>query len=254
MYQVPKEYTQNLKNQIDLALKSQDHNPIAAFDADGTCWFSDVGRDFFSHQSEHKFFAGNNQYTWDHYKALEEKDMEAALLWMSQILNGLKVEDVRAFGEDCIKWSVPNYVAFTKEIIDHLHKRGVAVYIVTASVKWTVEAGAKYFGIPEERVIGVTTKIKEDGTFTAEQDGPVTWYEGKVKGLLEKTNGKKPFYVSGNTMSDVPMMKSSTAFKVVINSVTPEDSIYQSEVEALNVAKKENWNYLDYRSGEFHTP
>lgn len=252
MYQVPKEYTQNLKNQIDLALKSQDHNPIAAFDADGTCWFSDVGRDFFSHQAEHKFFAGNDTYDWGDYKAIEEsKGMEAALLWMSQVLNGLKLEDVRAFGEDCIKWSVPNYVAFTKEIIDHLHDRGVDVYIVTASVKWTVEAGARYFGIPEQRVIGVTTKIDGNGILTDQQDGPVTWYEGKLKGLLEKTGGKKPFYVSGNTMSDVAMMRASTAFKVVISSVTPEESIFDSEMEALKVAKSEGWNYLDYRDGDF---
>ncbi len=249
MIHPPKYYTKHIKNEIQNALKDPKANPIAAFDADGTCWFSDVGRDFFDHQINKNFFSGPS-YNWEDYKKREDVDIKVGLLWLAEILENFSLDEVRKFGDEFNQEIRPNFIKHQKEIIKFLKEQDVEVYIVTASVKWTVEAAALEMGIKRENVIGVETEVK-DGVITSIQKGHMTWKEGKVKALLDHTNGKIPFFVSGNTTSDVPMMKISSHLRQVIRSVDEKSEIFSSEAEALKIAKIEGWNYLDYTTGEF---
>ncbi len=246
---VPENYTSLIKKNIETALKDSTANPIAAFDADGTCWFSDVGRDFFQHQIDKNFFS-KGSLTWDDYQKEEDKDITKGLFWLAEILEGLSLEEVRRFGDSFNQEVRPSFIEHQKEIIKFLIEQNVQVYIVTASVKWTVEAAALELGIPRENVIGVQTEI-ENGIITKKQKGHLSWHEGKVNALLEHTNGKKPFFVSGNTTSDVPMMKISTHLRQVVRSVGPDSEIVNGESKALNIAKENGWHYLDFTKKEF---
>ena len=48
------------------------------------------------------------------------------------------------------------------------------------SIKWAVEAAAQLYKIDYDHVIGVTVKVTDE-FLTDEQDGPVTYREGKWK-------------------------------------------------------------------------
>ncbi len=248
MNTVPEAYTNLIKENIETALKDPAVNKIAAFDADGTCWLSDVGRDFFDYQIKENYFSGP-PLTWEDYQKEEDKSMERGLFWLAEILAGLQLDELRKFVDGFNKSVRPTFIEHQKEIIKFLIEKGVRVHIVTASVKWTVEAGALDLGIPYENVIGIETEV-ENGIITPKQKGPLSWQSGKVDALLARTNGLKPFFVSGNTMSDYPMMQLSTHLRQVIHSATPEDSIYKSEHEALTLAKQHGWHYFNFISGE----
>lgn len=249
MHTVPKEYTNLIKKNIENALADPNANPIAAFDADGTCWFSDVGRDFFDYQIKENFFV-DQPYTWTDFQKEEDKDIKRGLFWLAEILAGFSLDEVRNFGDKFNRNIRPNFIEHQKEIITFLIEKSVEVYIVTASVKWTVEAAALELGIPRNNVIGIQTET-EDGIITGKQKGHLTWREGKVDALLAHTNGRKPFFASGNTTSDVPLMETATHLSQVMHSAHPRDIIFNSEKETLSIAKEKGWHYLDYINSEF---
>lgn len=249
MKTVPEAYTNLIKENIEAALKDPDANKIAAFDADGTCWFSDVGRDFFDYQIEKNYFTGPS-LTWADCRAEEAKSMARGLFWMAEILAGFRLDDLRDVVAAYNKVVRPTFIEHQREIIRFLLEKGVKVYIVTASVKWVVEAGLLELGIPHENVIGIETEVV-DGVITKKQKGHLSWQAGKVDALLSHTGGLKPFFVSGNTMSDYPMMQLSTHLRQTIRSAKPGDEVYDGECTALTHAKENKWHYLDYTKGEF---
>jgi phosphoserine phosphatase len=173
------------------------------------------------------------------------------LLWLAQILKGFHIDEVRAFTKEFNQNMRPLFIGHQKEIISFLKSKGVEVFIVTASVSWTVEAAAAEMGIDHNHIIGVETHIK-DGVITDEQKGHMTWAEGKVTALLDRTNNQKPFFVSGNTMSDVPMMHLSSHIRQLIHSAEEGHGVFESEMKALEESKKHAWRFFDFKSGEYN--
>ena len=245
MFSPPQEYLNNLKMRITEALKNPKTNPIAAFDADGTLWFSDVGRDFYDFQIKHDYFPQGTSYTWEDYNAIEAKGLEHGLTWLGRILAGEDLENLRQKVTLFNKEYPPNYVNEQKELIKFLKEQGVRVMIVTASISWTIEAAALEFDIPPEDIVGIRTKL-DDNVITDKVHYPISWAEGKVDALLEATGGKKPFLASGNTTSDMFMVDMATDLKLVIHGSKPGDMIYDSEVKAVSMAKEKGWDYIDY--------
>ena len=229
-----------IKIAIDEALESSDHQPIAAFDADGTLWEDDMGEKFFLYQSEKKLLPNLPEDPWQHYLDMHDTEPVKAFLWLAQVNAGQKLQTVREWGDQCVKDLPPSIFNFQKEIIAHLHSRDVEVYVVTASAKWAVEPAAKLYNIPVDRVIGFQTKII-DGMITEDQVGASTWREGKVDGLLEATGGKKPFFCSGNTMGDYELVKSATALRLTLRSADETNVNYETEQELLKHAKDNGW-------------
>lgn len=249
MYNPPKEYLEALKKDILEALKNPKTEPIAAFDADGTIWFSDVGRDFFDYQIETNYFPGGKSLNWEDYQKVEDLNMERGLCWLGEIFEGEHIDALRVKVNEFHLKKKPVYIPLQKELIKFLKDNGVQVYIVTASIGWTIEAGAKELGLEPKDIIGIKTEIK-DGIITNKTMKPVSWAEGKVDALLEATDGKMPFLVSGNTISDCHMIELSTHFKQVIHGVDDTSVIYETEKLALEKAKKEGWHYVDYMNNE----
>lgn len=229
---------------IDLALDAG-AEPIAAFDADGTLWDMDMGEHFFHYQIEKKLLKDLPPNPWDFYWEWHERDTKAAFLWLAQINKGVPIETVRQWSQDCTNNTKVPVFSGVRKLIDHLHKRNVQVYVVTASIKWAVEPGAALLGIPRDNVIGIKTKVK-DGIVTDEQEGPITWREGKVLGLFEAT-GKKPFLCAGNTMGDLALLENATHLRVVNAAVAEDHSNYSTERELIAVAKKHGWFHHVYR-------
>lgn len=219
---------------------------IAAFDADGTLWNTDLGESFFKYQIKNcplPAFQTLNEDPWIHYRRWKESgDPRPAYLWLAQINSGQSISKVREWAASNVREMSPLPVfEAQRELIAFLKKNDVEVYVITASVKWSVEAGAEIFGIPEKNVIGVATQI-ESGIITEKQSGLITYRDGKPAALLEHTNGVRPFLCSGNTTGDLNLLKAATHLALAVQSTQPEGSeLFKTEMALQKEAEANNW-------------
>lgn len=250
MYKLPTKKLEQIKNAIHQAIENLSTPPIAAFDADGTLWATDMGESFFKYQLSNNFINGLPKDPWLHYKKMHKENPRAAYLWLAQINAGKSLKDVRECAQRCLL-NHPNLELFSgqKEIIKYLQSLGAKIYIVTASIKWAVEPAAALYDIPYENVIGVQTRVEND-LVTTEQLGPITWREGKPEGLLQATNGIKPFFAAGNTPGDLSLLECSTHIRFALNSASPEHPLYKSEKKLQDIAKEKGWFFHSFNMTE----
>jgi len=239
-----REKIHQLKNAIDQALAAG-ASPVAAFDADGTLWDTDLGEAFFKYQIQKRLLPTLSDQSWSEYKLMHDLDAQKSFLWLAQINAGREVSEVRRWAEAAVESFSPLPIFnHMQEIIQFLHQRNVNVYIVTASIKWAVEPGAKHFGIPAENVLGVKTAVK-NGVITDEQDGVITWHEGKVTALLEATKDIAPMFSAGNTVGDLALLKAATHARLVNVAAPKDDRNYESEQKLLKIAHQHGWFFYD---------
>lgn len=243
--EMPKELIDQVKQAIDLALFEAPKPAVAAFDADGTLWDTDMGENFFLYQIKEKLLSGLPPDPWDHYwKLKKEVSPKVAYLWLAQINKGVPIQTVRQWSLDCVDRLRPLPIfPGQKDIIDHLHDRGVEVFVVTASIKWSVEAAAALYGIPQDRVLGITTKIEND-LITDVQDGPITWREGKVEGLLQAIGDRKPIFASGNTTGDLALLESASHVRLAMAASDKTSDLFKDEMQLIDIAKDRDWFYF----------
>ncbi len=221
---------------------------IAAFDADGTIWNYDVGEAFLKYQIEHSLVDLPTD-PWDFYvKEARKKDHSHILLWLAQINQGRCLKDVRSWAKACYLQN-PNFPLFEsqKRLIEIFHQNNIEVYIVTASIKWSAEPAALRVGVKPQHVLGVETTIDSQGFLTQEPNGPISQGKGKVEKLLLATKGKKPFFCSGNTSGDLPLLEIATHGKLAVSGAArPDDTIWEAEQELKEIAKKNKWFTHDF--------
>ena len=217
--------------------------PKAAFDADGTLWPSDVGREFFQYQIEKDLLKDkivNPRVQFEDIK--KNKGKRQALIWLARILSGFSLEQVQEWVRQFLKNNPPQGFLFQKKIISWLQDKNVQIFVVSSSLKWILDPAVCVFNIPAENVIGVQTVVK-NGTITDELVVPVPIQEDKVSALYQKTNGEPPLFSSGNTLSDHALLKSATTARLVVSTAKQQDTNYVSERKLLQIAKKNNWFY-----------
>lgn len=229
---------------IDKAL-DDGATPVAAFDADGTLWNTDVGQNFFEYQIQNKLVPLPDK-AWDHYEKMQDINPREAYLWLAQVNKGKSLEEVHRWARESLERFGPTPLFDHQQtIINHLLSKDVEVYIVTASIKWAVDPASALYAIPTENVVGVTTKISA-GLITDLQGGPVTYREGKVEGLLEATGGQKPFFCSGNSTGDLHLLEAASHIAFVNSAAREDEETYESEMELLGLAKERGW--FSYRT------
>jgi len=233
-----KDYSEQLWLEIQTWIKKsvEAGNAIAAFDADGTLWDTDLGENFFQYKIDHKLVKLPAN-PWDHYRQLKKQnnDPRSAYLWLAQICEGQKIETVKDWAQKAFETLKP-YPIFSeqKKLIDLLLKNNVKVYIVTASVRWAVEPGARALGLSDENVIGIETAI-ENGLVTTKQKGIITYRQGKTDALLEKTNGLKPFFSSGNSEGDIELLEGATEMALAVSAASRDDQLFKSESKLFQI-------------------
>jgi HAD superfamily phosphoserine phosphatase-like hydrolase len=239
----PIEKMLQLKDAIRLGL-AEGAAPIAAFDADGTLWGTDVGENFFQFQIDRQLVPLPED-PWAAYEGMKEKSHPEAYLWLAQILKGRPLKEVRDWAREAVA-SYPGGLPvfpWMRDLITFLREAGVEIYVVTASITWAVEPAAALLGIPADRVVGVETAV-ENGLVTANQHGPITWREGKVEGLLQRTQGRRPFFAAGNTMGDFQLIECATHIHVVNATVARGHENYATEQELARLGGERNWHVL----------
>lgn len=222
--------------------------PIAAFDADGTLWDTDIGENFFKFQARNKL-VDLPEDPWEYYDRWHKVDAIPAYLWLAQINAGKPLAEVRAWAAQAVEeysrhGGVPIF-PHMRDLIGFLKTEGVRVLVVTASVKWAVEPAAALLDIPHEDVVGIVTAVDRDGIVGRDAGGPVTWREGKVDGLMGRTHGAKPFLAAGNTMGDFFLIQQATHVPFAHTASPLSSGIHATERELISEAIKRGWYYLD---------
>ena len=237
----PQEFWTDLSKALDRTLKNN-VKPVAAFDADGTLWDTDLGESFFKWQIKNCQLPNMPTDPWKHYRDMKASgDPRPAYLWLAQINQGQTIQQVRAWASEAVK-SYGELPIFDEQrkLIQWLQKNAVEIYVITASVKWAVEPGAKIFGIPEDHVLGVASKVDSKGLVGTEQDGLITYREGKPA-ALKATTGQFPFFASGNTMGDFALLQSATELRLAVGATHSGHELFATEEELRQKAKAAGW-------------
>lgn len=237
---LPEQWTE-LTTKLDQAITTMPGPHYAAFDADGTLWSHDVGESFFKYQIANCPLQLPPD-PWRHYREWKDSgDPRPAYLWLAQINSGQSLETIRQWAEAFVRSTEPLPIFEPqKRLIDWLQKRGVKVYVVTASVKWAVEPAAKRVNIPFEQVLGVETEI-ENGIITNQQKGTITYRAGKLEKLLDATGGVTPLICSGNSLGDWDLLMGAKIIRLAVRSTMPGEEMYQPEQELYKKAVAANW-------------
>jgi HAD superfamily hydrolase (TIGR01490 family) len=210
--------------------KAASGSGVVVFDADGTLWRGDAGEDFFLWQLENKVLLPERlpgaKQSWDEYKssAVSERD-----IWIevTRCQAGLTEEQVTTWAREFFSREMASRVfPGMKDAISRLQIKGMDVWIVSASHRWIIGAGAEHLGVPADHVIAVQTVVK-DGVITDEIVEPVPFREGKVD-AIKSVIGGQPIIAFGDSMNDVPMLKYARSLAVVIN---PSDALRKVAVE-----------------------
>ena len=236
----PTEFWSSIEKTI-LELKVAQKPLIAAFDADGTLWDTDLGENFFNYQIDHKQVA-LPQSPFDHYVEMKKinNDPRAAYVWLAQINQGKSLAQVREWAQQAFESIKPKPIFSEQQrLIDLLKGHGTKIYIVTASIKWAVEPGAIAIGLSADDVIGVETAVK-DGIITDTPVLPITYRAGKVEALLAQSK-QAPFLACGNTMGDFELLQSATHLRLAVSAASRDDRLFKTELELANEAKNKNW-------------
>lgn len=237
----PTEFWTEIEKTI-VELKQAQKPLIAAFDADGTLWDTDLGESFFHYQIDNKQVPLPPD-PFEHYLEMKKinNDPRPAYMWLAQINQGQSLDQVRAWAQQAFTDIKPNPIfSEQKRLIDLLKNHGVKIYIVTASIKWAVEPGALALGLSADNVIGVETEVI-NGVVTDKPVLPVTYRGGKVEALLKHTGNVKPFLASGNTMGDFELLENATHIRLAVSAASRDDRLFKTELELATAAREKNW-------------
>jgi phosphoserine phosphatase len=252
-----------LREQIDEKISKTDKK-FSVFDFDNTCAINDVAEATLNYMTRYDLFRDRailsdlidlparevSKKIFNHYYDLLDKhDTKGAYEFGAKTLSGFKTSEIEKLMQDIFAFEGDKPVAdeiFGKKIakglvarpivldlITYLQKRGVRVWVVSASPAPLIAEAMKHFRISGE-LIGVKN-ITRDGVITAELEAPMPVVEGKVACIKKFIDEKiKPILGVGDSMNDLPMLEYSD-IKIVVN-----------RANALSeIAKSSGWTLLD---------
>lgn len=101
-----------------------------------------------------------------------------------------------------------------REIIGGLEKRGIRVYLLSATLDILAEEGGRLFGIPPERVLGSVLEIK-DGRYTGKVADSTYYIKGSV---VRQWLPAPPLFAFGDSpSSDFGMLLESAGLAFMVN-------------------------------------
>lgn len=119
--------------------------------------------------------------------------------------------------------TVARGIRLVQEIRDTMRefeRRGIEVWIVSATNWWTVAACAPYWGVRPERVIGNRVEV-EHRQLNSLLVEPALFKEGKVA-AIEREVGVRPALVFGDSETDEDMLEWASQLAVVIDAGSDE--------------------------------
>ena len=232
-----------LKTLIPALEKCMPQNPVVAFDADGTLWPRDVGKDFFQWQVKRGLLKEKTKDPQAEFNRIRErKGRKFALIWLAEVQAGWPVQKLNQWIRDFLKQHPVKMFGFQETLLEWFDRHNVQVFVVSSSLKWVLDQALKPYPIPTQNIIGVQTKV-EKGIITETPILPAPIHKDKVPAFKNKTGGQCPFFVAGNTLADQALLEFSSQFRLVVATARPKDRNYESEQKMLNIAIDRAWFY-----------
>ena len=230
--------------QAVIPLIDKTKNPIAAFDADGTLWPSDVGREFFYYQVEHKLLKDPHPNQTFH-SIRQKQSRKEALKWLAKVQAKTSFSLMEEQVNNFLNQAPPIAFSFQKNLVEWLLQHKVSVFIVSSSLKWVLDKALVRAGYPVSlsKAIGVETKVV-NSQITHELIEPAPIEADKTLSLKKLVGNVRPIFAAGNTLSDIELLKSAF-IRLTVASAVKGSKNYTSEQKLLTIAKKKNWFYLE---------
>lgn len=182
-------------------------NGPVAFDADGTLWRGDVGEALLEDLGPAAFA--------EYARRLATSPFDA-YTWAVAMMQGLNERELL---QRCRRvFARQEVFSFVRPLLARLSD----VYIVSASPRWAVQAGAEALGVAPDRVIAVDCSVA-DGVLTGQVVTPIPCGEGKVAQL--RARGITPVLAFGNGDLDQPMLEHAKAAVVVAPHGGPDNAL-----------------------------
>ena len=226
---------------IEQAQRGLSHK-IAVFDADGTLWPEDVGFGFFEYQIKNNLLSDKDflRDIDESYKVNQSKTCSIIL----QKNQGVSLNQYISWCRDFFKTDPLSIFPFQRQLIKYLKELDVTVYVVSASPQWVVEQAVKHYDLPIDFVVGLQMVVDSKGVITDQLVYPLSIGSGKVAAFLKRSNNIYPFFASGNTVSDLDLLESSTHIQWVIAQAPKGERQYDSEQVLLSIALQKKWFYF----------
>jgi len=142
---------------------------VAAFDCDGTLWSGDAGETFFDWEIKRGVVSDGvgraMRARYAEYKAgqISEEDMCGEMVTMHKGLSETTMMDVAT---EFMTSSFPGHIfPEMQRLVHQLHVSGCEIWAVSSSNEWVIRAGAKQFGIAEDRILAARAEL-ENGIVT----------------------------------------------------------------------------------------
>lgn len=188
--------------------------PFAIFDFDNTCIVGDIGEALWEHLITAGRLSGEK---YERYRALLAggKVTDAYLLY-GTILDGFTEDEAT----DAVRATLDSQSALkvhsgVRALMNFLQKKGVAVWIISASHEVAVCLAMENFGI-EAKLIGIRNILK-DGKYTAALEQPASMLEGKVDCMRAYIHpDASPLLVIDDSPTGLPLLETAD-IKVVVD-------------------------------------
>lgn len=212
-------------------LRAAPEGAAVAFDADGTLWRGDVGEDFLRYAAAQGFVARDAYRTYEAHLAV---DLATAYGFCAQVLAGRTEAWVEAEAQRFFDQRFAGRVfRYVRPLLAAVARKGLQPWIVSASPRWLVQAGARRLGMPAEQVLAVSVPVV-DGKLTGAVQRPVPCGAGKAAVL--RAAGVRPFFALGNGAIDVDMLAAAEHALVV----APRDE----DTPLVHEALRRHWPIL----------
>jgi phosphoserine phosphatase len=181
---------------------------IAVFDCDGTLWSGDAGADFFYWELKEGLISPELErwvrLRYDDYKAgkVEEATMCGEMV---TIHKGLRESELEVAAERFLSSEIESRFFLEMQVLTYaLADAGCELWAVSSTNEWVVRAGARRFGIADDRVLAACVHC-EDSCAT-ERLLRVPTDEAKAE-VIHEVIARPVDAVFGNSMHDVAMLE-----------------------------------------------
>ncbi|MBW2732704.1 MAG: haloacid dehalogenase-like hydrolase [Deltaproteobacteria bacterium] len=237
--------------------RSRPSQNAAAFDGDGTLWAGDVGEGFFQFLLDRGYYDGTPtiRKSWKRYQEGSfDKNFTGEDFYEMMVtgLAGHKINKIRTLADEYFQLHAQRIFRPMVALVQALKLAKVDVYVVSGSPLWVVEAGARYFNIPREKVLGLEPVVDAKGVIQrrvkrvkvgTESIKANPWNDNKPKLLRPKLKGKKLVLAAGNGPGDWGLLELVAPNRRVFINHKGETS---AKNDMLDHARKNKWIILDY--------
>jgi phosphoserine phosphatase len=187
--------------------------PYAAFDLDNTLLLGDIGDGVFAMLVKKKLI---KNFGWRDYQSMIKKNKVKAYKHIIDLMQGLKLSLLEELTWEVInkktsiliegyKIPIPKPNPQMVSILELLKKKGIHIYVVTASNEISASIICKkYFGIASSYIIGAHVPTDKNGIIQVSSK-ELSYAKGKVN-ILKKRFKTKPLVTGGDSPGDIYML------------------------------------------------